>query len=128
MKCRITYSKPIKYAIVLKKRLKVDRRPYRVLPGDALQQTIQNKFTANIYHETTMKLQQKYCSLNFTTTDHSILQIVGPLRGNLLQFKVSLSSNSMFLGSWVRFPSLSMTNSSKVYSRFVGLWSKYNVL
>ena len=41
----------------------------------------------------TTKLQTKFCSLDFTTTDCSILQIVVLLSGNFQQFKVPTSSN-----------------------------------
>ena len=55
-------------------------------------------YTANFYYETTTKLQQKCCSLDFTTTDRSILQIVVLLKGNLLQLKVPASISSMLEG------------------------------
>ena len=58
-----------------------------------------NAYTANFYYETTTKLQQKFFSLDFTTTDRSILQIVVLLKENLLQFKVPISSSSMFAGN-----------------------------
>ena len=45
-----------------------------------------------------MKQQQKYYGLNFTTRNCSTLQIDVLLRENLLQFKVPISSISMFAG------------------------------
>ena len=54
----------------------------------------------------TTKLQRKCCSLDFTTTDCSILQIIVLLKGNLLQFKVPASSSSMFEGVLVSNPCL----------------------
>ena len=60
--------------------------------------SMEKYYTANIYYETTTKLQHKCFSLDFTTTDRSILQIVVLLKGHLLQLKVPASSSSMFKG------------------------------
>ena len=71
----------------------------------------------------TTKLRTKFFSLDFTTTDCSILQIVVLLRRHRLQFKVPMSNNSMY-----ECTATSTTNHSKFCNTFVVLLSKYNYL
>ena len=54
--------------------------------------------TVTIYYKITKKLKQKFCCLDFTIMDCSILQIVVLLRGKFLPFKVSVANSNMFAG------------------------------